>query len=284
MGIRRIGLCLLLLPPALSFAEKREVIELQRDVAHLEDQVNTLENSVLERTTALSVLSQQLLQRVNQLNTGLASVQTGARTRFQEQQRTVLDPLVAAEAKIDRIGSGLEAIRASIRAMGDSLGALQQKIDDLNSTFRTPPSAAVAADAGATGPPAGLSSASLYQHAVDDQSSGNLDLALQEFSDYVKYFGSTAEASNAQFNIGQLYYQKGDPGQAIVSLDALLQKYPDSSRVPDALYLKARSLLKLGRTAEGADTLRELMRRFPGTELADRARQELKTLSPRSDE
>ena len=64
--------------------------------------------------------------------------------------------------------------------------------------------------AAAAGPPAGLSAQQLYDSAMRDRSGGNPDLALQGFQEYLKWFGTSELAPNAQFYVGQIYYDKGD--------------------------------------------------------------------------
>ena len=51
----------------------------------------------------------------------------------------------------------------------------------------------------------------------------------------------------------------------------MLEKYPDNSKTPDALYSKGMALVKLGRRTDGADEFAELIKRFPKTELASKA-------------
>ena len=43
-----------------------------------------------------------------------------------------------------------------------------------------------------------------------DRSGGNLDLALQGFQEYLRYYGNTDLAPNAQFYIGQIHYDKNE--------------------------------------------------------------------------
>ena len=49
-----------------------------------------------------------------------------------------------------------------------------------------------------------------YTNAFRDYMGQKYDLAMQEFSDYLKYFPKTDFAPNAQFYIGDIYYRKGD--------------------------------------------------------------------------
>src|SRR5258708_5838621 len=68
----RAFLSVLLLIPGFAFAQKREIVELQRDVATMQDQVRTLQRSIDEKMSALTVLVQQSLESSNNANKAVA--------------------------------------------------------------------------------------------------------------------------------------------------------------------------------------------------------------------
>ena len=45
--------------------------------------------------------------------------------------------------------------------------------------------------------------------------------------------------------------------------DILMEKYPNSARVADALFYKGRALTALGRGEEAAESFKEFRKRFP---------------------
>ena len=57
----------------------REIVELQRDVASLQEQVRTLQRTVDERMAALTTLVQQALEANNRTNTSVAAFSPRAR-------------------------------------------------------------------------------------------------------------------------------------------------------------------------------------------------------------
>jgi len=60
---------------------------------------------------------------------------------------------------------------------------------------------------GASGGPA-PSADTLYSNGLRDITSGKYDLARQEFQDYLKHYGDTDLASNAQFYLGEIAYSQ----------------------------------------------------------------------------
>ena len=49
----------------------------------------------------------------------------------------------------------------------------------------------------------------MYNAARQDYISGKYDLAVQEFNDYLKYYGNTSFAPNAQFYIAMIHFAPG---------------------------------------------------------------------------
>ncbi|MGA8406906.1 MAG: tol-pal system protein YbgF [Candidatus Acidiferrales bacterium] len=124
----------------------------------------------------------------------------------------------------------------------------------------------------------GISSDTLYQNALRDFTTGNYDLSRQEFSDYVKQFPSTDLASNAQFYLGEIAYQQGEFKDAIAQYNLVLENYPQSYKQGASLLKKGFAEIALGAKASGIRDLREVVRRFPGTDDARRAQGKLKEM------
>ena len=64
-------------------AQKREIVELQREMAAIQEQVKLLQRSVDEKLAALTTLVQQSLESANRGNTSLAVLE-GAKTKYEE--------------------------------------------------------------------------------------------------------------------------------------------------------------------------------------------------------
>ncbi|MCS7315340.1 MAG: outer membrane protein assembly factor BamD [Bryobacterales bacterium] len=271
----------ILVPWAVVFclAQSREIRELQRDVALLGDQVRQMQRSLDENLAALRVLVQQALDGVSKLNTTVAVLENNVRERLREQERSLVQPVATASSKVDQMATEFQALREAISDLNLRMGKLEQRILDLGNTIKVlqaPPPPPPAA--GAAGPPAGVTAESLYAAAMRDMNAGNYDLALQEFSDYLKYFGQTETAPNAQYYIGEIYYNRGELDSALRAFDLVLEKYPENVKTRDAMYMKAQTLLKMGQRAQAAEEFRAIVARWPASELAAKARARLKEM------
>jgi tol-pal system protein YbgF len=128
------------------------------------------------------------------------------------------------------------------------------------------------------GPPAGVSAETLYTNGYRDYVGGKYDIGMQEFTDYLRYFPTTAFASNAQYYIGDIYYRRQDYANAQQAFDAVLERYADGNKTPDALYMKGQSLIGLGKNDAAAAEFRDVIRRFPDSDIAAKAKARLKEM------
>jgi TolA-binding protein len=280
MKLLRLLLILLLVCPFFSSAQRKEYVELQRDVALLQDQVRTLQRSVDEKMATLTILAQQALDSINKVNTAVAVLDSGVRDRLREQASSLVAPVAGIGSKVDQMASEFQGVQASLADVNSRLGKLEQRIVDLGNTVKVmqapPPPPAGAGGPGA--PPPGVSAESLYANAMRDKDGASYDMALQEYTDYLKYFGNTEMAPNAQFYIGEIFYRRGDLEGALKAFDLVLEKYPQNNKTLDAMYMKGQTLVKMGQRMKGAEQFRELNSLSPNSELASKARAQLRAM------
>jgi tol-pal system protein YbgF len=267
-------------------APSREIVELQRDVASLTEQVRHLQRSIDEKMGSLDALMQQSIASSNKGNTSLAVLESGIRDRLAEQQKNLVAPVLGMGTKLDQMATEFQGVRESVADLTERMNKLQAQMVDLNNAVRTlqappspPPATGVpGASSGSTTPPPGLSAKQLYDTSMKDRSGGNLDLALQGFDEYLKYFSDTELAPNAQFYVGQIYYDKNDFANAIRAFDAVLERFPENNKTSDAMYMKGMALLKSTQRNEAAQEFLTLIQKYPNSDVAAKARQQRRAL------
>ena len=268
------------LSPAL-FAQKKEVLEMQRDILQMQDQIRSLN----EKIAQMQVLLQQTLDAANKANTSVAVLQTSLADRVGEQTKNLVGPVAGVGSKVDQMTEEFRSVRENVADMTSRLARVETKVNDLSTAVRTinappvapPPSAAGGTAAPASGVPA-MSAEQAYQTALTDYTKGNLDLALQEFTEYVKTFPNTDYAPSAQFYVGETYRRKGDLQNAIEAYNQVIDGYKDNSKTPDAFYMKGVTLVQAGKPTAARKEFTELIRRYPNTDLASKAKSQLKSL------
>lgn len=267
------------------FGQKKEIAEMQRDILLMQDQVRSLQRSQDEKLAALQVLIQQTLETANKANTAVAVLESSMKDRFKEQERTIAVPITSVGAKVDTMATDFVSVREAVADLSSRVGKLQNQLADLGNAVKVlssppaPPPAAPGSPNASGGAPQGVSAESLYNAAMRDRSSGNVDLAILQFEDYLKWFPNTDIAPNAQYYIGEIKYLRGDLDGALKEFDKLLEAYPDNSKTPEAMLLKGRALVKSGFKAEARQEFNALIKKYPSHENSAKARIELAALS-----
>src|SRR5579864_6127506 len=291
MSLSRKVLVFLALAP-FAFGANKDIQELQRDVAMLQDQIRNMQRGFDERSASMLTLIQQTLDAVNRTNTAVAVMEKRFKEAINHHQQMVSAPVASVVQKLDQLSEDFRAVRESVLDMNTRMGKLDAKMADLQNLINTmkappPPPPGATSPSGApgapdataqAGPPAGMSAEVLYTNAVRDQTTGKYDLAMQEFTDYLKYFSNTQFASNAQFYIGDIYFKRQDYANALQAFDNVLERFPDGNKTADAHYMKGMALMQLGRNDSAAREFRDVYSSYPDTDLAAKAKARLKDL------
>jgi TolA-binding protein len=256
-------------------------VELQRDVAALQDQVRSLERSNSENMGRITGLLQQSIDSINKVSTSIALLDAAVR----ERDKSVAAPVATLGAKVDQMSTDFQAVRVSIDDLSSRLGKLQQNLVDLNQTIKViqappsapPPSGGGPGSASMGGTPSG-SAETLYSNAMRDKNGGNDDLALQGFNEYLRFYGNTEMAPNAQYYIGEVFYNRKDYDNALKAFDLVLERYPENNKTLDATYMKGRTLVQMGERTKGADEFRTVYNKSPRSDLGIKAKAQLASM------
>jgi TolA-binding protein len=277
-----------LLPPSpMLMAQKREdFIALQRDVAQLQDQMKQMQTEQNQKLAALQTLIQQALDASTKVNAEMGSLQNSLRTGLAEQQNRTAAPLATLNNKVNQVSEDVGAIKENVADIESRLTKLDSKLSDISTAVRTlstpPPAPPTQANAQAGGPsiPPGVTAESLFENARRDVSSGKDDLAMQELTDYLRYFPQGPNAPEALYDQG-IIYDRAKPPQyddAIQAFDAVVERYPENPKTPEAQYMKGVDLMKAGRKTEAGAEFRDFLKTYPNHANAGRAQAHLREL------
>ncbi len=276
---------LLLTCSVFSFGASKEIIELQRDVALLQDKVDRMQRDLATKIDVLTGIVQSMQDTNNKTVAQLATLQDSVASGVSRS----LAPVSGMGTKVDSMGDDVRSLKDALNDLSTRLERMDAKITDLKNQIQiaqNPPSAPGGATAtgqpgqqtGPTGPPPGMSAAQSYTDAMRDMQAAKIDLAYQEFQQYLTYFPNTEQAANAQYYIGEIDYNRGDYNGAVQAFDAVLERYPDNPKTADAHLMKAMALLKQGQRNRAVQEFRVLVSNYPSTNDAKKARQELHDL------
>jgi tol-pal system protein YbgF len=278
-----------LMGPRPAEAVAREIIELQRDVTSILQGQKDLSTQMTQDHTVMKTLVEQSGDTVGKLNGTMSAL-----------QKSMQDVTANSGARLDTMSTQVQGLSDNLEEIKSRLGKLNQQLVDLQNTVQSvdakisgggaaAPSGGVAGSSGGMAPsPAGSvpssagggpapSADTLYSNGLRDITSGKYDLARQEFLDYLKHYGDTDLAPNAQFYLGEIAYSQKNYDQAVNEYDKVLNNYPKSFKLGPAHLKKGMALLELGQKTAGVRELREVIKRFPGED-ERRARAKLKEL------
>lgn len=280
-----LALVLVLTPRSADSASK-EIIQLQRDVALLQNQVTDLRRSVESGNAVLRTLIEQSSRTINDMIDTVEGL-----------DKSVRSTVTGAMTRIDSLSTQTRALRDSVDEMGARFGRVSQQLAETQSvlqsvdarlaTYATPP----AKNAGAPGqtppPPSRAattissstpSADALYNSGLRDFNSGNFDLSAQQFKDYLKYYGETELGGNAQYYLGEIEYQRGRYQSAIAEYDKVLDSFPNSYKRAASYLKKGYALLELDDRERAIELLRLVAEKFPQWDEAKLARSRLRRL------
>jgi TolA-binding protein len=270
--------------PIAAPAQKKEMVELGRDLALLQEEVRTMNRAQNDRLGSIEATLKAMRDDLAATRRSVTVLDSGLRDRL---EKSMVAPLSGISSKVDNMSQDFGYVRESVAEVNSRLGKLDQRIADLENTIRTmqapaaPPTAPTGGPAAASSaPPAGVSAKSLYEGALRDKMGANSDLALKGFSDYLTWFGDTEYAPNAQYYIGEIQFNQKQYDEALASFDKVLQAYTKNPKTNDARLMKARALVKLDRRADAEKEFRAIIDTAPSSDAATRARSELRALTP----
>jgi tol-pal system protein YbgF len=288
---RRLTVWILLAAPCTMMAASKEMQELQRDVAQLQDLVRQVQRSQDEKFAALQVLVQQAVDASNRANTAVAVIQSSLQQNLKDQEGKVVAPVVGLSSRMDQVSNDMRTMQQAVADMTSVLTKMQTQLTDVGNAVKVmqapvpaPPGASSGAGSASASPAASgdvptIPAKDLYDNAMRDKTGGKFDLALEGFTNYLKWYGNTDLAPNAQYQLGSIYYQALDYKAAASAFDLVLERYPANNKTADARLMKGRSLLRLpGRKTDAADEFKELVKDHPGSEQAKQACTELNAL------
>lgn len=260
-------LCLLsMLLVASNSAEggtKEELVRLQSDVLALQNQIRSLEQTFSDQTQGLKSLVVQLNDQTGRMNLLLERVSSLLETQAEggkSGDETVLQEMAKISVKLDDTTT--------------RMSALAQQISDLKIQTK-PLSSDSAQKEYSASSQSGLTEDAIFNQAFTDLIQGNFDLAIQGFTAYIRNFPTSAKAGDAQYNIGEAYYNQDRMDQAIAAFTRVLNDYSATGKAASSLFKRGKAELALAMKDRATADFKALVQKYPSAPEADLAKAEL---------
>jgi tol-pal system protein YbgF len=252
---------------APAWGVNKDMVQLQTQVQQLQEQMTAMQRAFDERMGVMKNLVEQDTDAVNKVAAALNALQV----TLQKQQTD-------GGSKTDALSGQIQALNDTMDELKARLAKVSKQLEDMQSTQQSlgaqQATQLAAADAAKNAPPPDV----LYNNGLRDYNGGKNDLALQEFSDYIKFYPNTDLAGNAYFYLGEIQFRQGNYQQAAQSYDAVLQNFPSGNKAASAQLKKGFALLELGKQDDGVSDLRRVIQRYPHSPEALQARDRLRKL------
>ncbi|PLX71784.1 MAG: tol-pal system protein YbgF [Desulfuromonas sp.] len=178
-----------------------------------------------------------------------------------QQQRAVAD-----------LSERLAAYEQRLQQQEATVNDLRQQLAELEK----PSPAAVAAGtqggvAAAMGQGSGQSPTEIYLQAFGDYASGRYRQAIQGFQTFLNNFPNNSYAGNAQYWLGDCYFNLQEYAMAIDAFRRGVDEYLQSPKSPDALLKIVMAQFQLGNLEEASQTRDTLNRLYPASTASKKA-------------
>ena len=250
--LARIGLCSAVLWGMWvvpSWAQKKDTLLLMQRLDTMQQMLINLQKTLDTQTAVLKTLVEQSNDNVNSMKATVDELRKATGQNLANSNAR-FDSMTT---QIQSLGASLEESQARMAKLSDQIAQMQNTIQTLNTPpagTATPGAAGGPAQPGAATPPV-PDADTLYKSGLSAFSSGQYQLAVQSFQEYLQYYGDTDLASNAQFYIGECYYSQGDYAKAIDEYNKCIEQYPKGNKAAAAQLKKGYSLLAQDKESSG---------------------------------
>ncbi len=191
--------------------------------------------------------------------------------------------------RMQRLQQEMRAIRGDQEVLDHTLGTVkhrQQEIyrdldDRIGKLERAAESAVVEAGSDmATGmeqdSAAGVEEQQLYQQAFEHLRKLEYPRAIEGFRSYLKTYPEGRYAAKAQYWLGEIRYVRGAHKQAVAEYRKLIENYPGSAKLPEAMLKIGLSYREMDKREVARKQFAALVARFPDSPEAAEAGKYLK--------
>lgn len=267
-------------------ALKQGMAAQRQRLAQLEDEIGKNSSLQAKRLDAIDEARQKEKANTNASIDKIREDMASLRGRFEETAQAVKktnEDIASAKEKTGaevkaqtlELNNRLASIQNRIEALEKKISSLDEKIAAIesakaSSTQEEAPKQADKQGAKPTKPD------DLYNEALKLAKDKDYPNAIEKFGRFLSLFPNHDLASNAQYWIGEAYYDQKDYERAVLEFNEVVKKYPKGKKVPAALLKQGMAFSKLGNKKEARLVLEKVADKYPKTEEANTAKKMLK--------
>ncbi|WP_337262083.1 MULTISPECIES: cell division protein CpoB [unclassified Serratia (in: enterobacteria)] len=231
---------------------------------------NVGSGSVEDRVTSLERISNAQSQLLNQLQQQLS-----------DNQRD-----------IDTLRGQIQESQYQLNQVVERQKQIYQQMDSLSQSGAQNSTGAATAGAAATAAPAGSAPAAesaAPASSGDENSDYNAavslalekkqyDQAISAFQAFVKQYPNSTYLPNANYWLGQLFYNKGKKEDAAYYYAVVVKNYPKSPKSPDAMFKVGVIMQEKGQVDKAKAVYQQVIKQYPTSDAAKQAKKRAASL------
>ncbi|NJD90291.1 MAG: tol-pal system protein YbgF [Geobacter sp.] len=214
---------------------------------------------LVQRQTSLEGRLEQVMQGHNSGKSDLAEVSAS---------------IVSQKELVARQAAAIKELQASHDALQEKVRILVRRLEQLEAPPRqNSPIELVNQENVTEGREESVQAA--YMKAFGLFSANSYGAAADAFSDFISSYPESEYAANARFWLGECYYSEGRYNEAIEAFTRVLEMKPAEKRAADSILKIGLSQYAINNPAKGASTLKLLLEKYPLSEAATKAKEQL---------
>ena len=240
-------------------ASRKEIVQFKRDMVYLRIQTNVLQNDYQEIKKELTAINKSLAE--------LKVENRRARADLLSELSNLLNQTQFLDSKLEDTSYRMSKLMSQVEGSPARHSAVDSSSGASDSQFSAPE------DAGAD-----INFGELFNAAYLDLSSGNYQLALQGFQEYLNKSPAGEFADDARYCIGEISYARGDYKAASDEFKKVILDYPRSDKMASALLKMGYCAIQLGDLNGARKYFNSVIQIFPKSEEAALAKARLEEL------
>lgn len=251
----------------------------QRRIDDLQQQVQTLTGKTEEQEHTIKELQQQVQDYYKDLNNrveaGGSQNQTTAKIKPQFSNSSSENNDNVSASPRSNLNTAIKAKnKHKTENAQKNVTDMQPAAKDMDTDSTSPTSQTSINNKKAAPEKDSLKEQQVYQAAFDSLQSKQYNDGISKLRIYLKKYPDGTYASNAHYWLGEMYFLMKNLRQANIEFAAVINKYPTSSKAPEALLKFAMVNESEGKHEQAQKALKILKRKFPNSAAAKIAAQQ----------
>lgn len=261
-------------------AQDREQLQMLAELRLIQEQSGELRALIASLEAAITALSTKLDDQANSTRKGFADQKLQV-DGLRDGVSVVREKIDDTNVRISTLTHEVETLRATLTQIQTAPPPTTAATTDPSAPATTDPNApqpAAPQPAAPIAPPGGMDAGRLYDTAMNDYLGGEFQLAVAGFEAYLRTYATAPNAPNAQYYIGESFFQLSRFQEAITAYGRVIQDYPASPTVAEAYYKQGQSFERLKEIDRARQAYQAVIKNFPESNAAVFAKQRLEAL------